>query len=87
MKQFEDEGASKELAEAKASNFMLPDYRKKLRSLYLSYVKWFHALKYDSVHKDVMATVHRFMDDDDMDFEEAAEAAVDKRKFLLNRVF
>ena len=27
------------------------------------------------------------MDDDDMDFEEAVEAAVDKRKFLLNRVF
>ena len=34
-----------------------------------------------------MATVRRFMDDDDMDFEEAAEATVDKRNFLLNRVF
>ena len=34
-----------------------------------------------------MATVRRFVDDDDMYLEEAPEAAVDKRNFLLNRVF
>ena len=61
MKQFEDEGASKELAEAKASNFLLTAYRKKLSSLYLSYIRWFHALKSDPAHKNVMATVRRFM--------------------------
>ena len=27
------------------------------------------------------------MDEESMDYEEAAEAAVDKRKFLLNRLF
>ena len=34
-----------------------------------------------------MKTLRRFMDEEFMDYEEAVEAAVDKRKFLLNRLF
>ncbi|KAL9977343.1 hypothetical protein ACROYT_G014735 [Oculina patagonica] len=48
---------------------------------------WIRDLKSDHIHKEVMATLRRYMDDDDMDFEKAVEAAVNKRKFLLNRVF
>jgi hypothetical protein len=33
-----------------------------------------------------MKTFQRFIDEDDMDFDEAAESAVAKRQFLLNRV-
>ena len=33
-----------------------------------------------------MKTLRRFIGEDDMDFDEAAESAVEKRKFLLNRV-
>ena len=33
-----------------------------------------------------MKTLRRFIDEDDMDFDKAAESAVEKRKFLLNRV-
>ena len=33
-----------------------------------------------------MKTLRRFIDENDMDFDEAAESAVEKRKFLLNRV-
>ncbi len=33
-----------------------------------------------------MKTLQRFIDEDDMDFNEAAESAAAKRKFLLNRV-
>ena len=33
-----------------------------------------------------MATLRSFMDDDEMDFVEAAEAAVNKRKYLLNKL-
>ena len=33
-----------------------------------------------------MKTLLRFIDEDDMDFDKAAESAVEKRKFLLNRV-
>ena len=34
-----------------------------------------------------MATLRRYMDDHGMDYEEAAEAAVDNREFLLNSLF
>ena len=33
-----------------------------------------------------MKTLRRFIEEDDMDFDEAAESAVAKRKFLLNRL-
>ena len=33
-----------------------------------------------------MKTLQRFIEEDDMDFDETAESAVEKRKFLLNRV-
>ena len=36
--------------------------------------------------QEVMKTLQRFIDEDDMDFDEASESAVEKRKFLLNRV-
>ena len=39
------------------------------------------------VHQEVVTTLRRFMNEESMDDEEAAEAAVDKRKFLLNRLF
>ncbi len=84
---YQDEDTSKEVAEAKASNFLLPSYGKKLQGLYLHYLKCIRDLKSDHIHKDVMATLPHYMDDDDMDFEESAESAVDKRKFLLKRVF
>ena len=38
------------------------------------------------VHKKVMTTLRSFMDDDEMDFVEAAEAAINKRKYLLNKL-
>ena len=34
-----------------------------------------------------MKTLRGFMEDDEMDFAEAAESAIDKRKYLLNRLF
>ena len=41
----------------------------------------------DPVHKDVMKTRHCFMEDDSMDVKEATDAAVERPKFLLNRMF
>ena len=37
-------------------------------------------------HKNIMQTKYAFMDNDDFDPEEAMEAAVDKRKFLIKRL-
>lgn len=38
------------------------------------------------MHLKVMETLQRFIDEDDKDFDEARESAVEKRKLLLNRV-
>ena len=86
VEQYITQGLQKDDAELQASSLLLPAYRKRLRIFYLQYLKWFHALKTDPVHKKAMTTLRRFMDDDGMDFAEAAEAAISKRKYLLNRL-
>ena len=43
-------------------------------------------LKNDPVRQKIMQTRDAFMDSDDFDPEEAMEAAVDKRKFLIKRL-
>ena len=47
---------------------------------------WMKQLKNDPVHKKIIQTRDAFMDSDDFDPEEAMEAAVDKRKFLIKRL-
>ena len=86
VKQYTMQGLLKNDAEHRASSLLLPAYRKRLRVLYLDYLKWHQGLKTYSVHKQVMKTLHRFMDDEEMDYAEAAEAAINKRKYLLNRL-
>ncbi|XP_068675530.1 protein SDA1 homolog [Montipora foliosa] len=81
------QGLPKDDAQVQAANHLLPVYRKKLRHLYLQYVRWYHDLKTDPVHKKVMQTIRSFKDDDDMDYTEAVEAAISKRKYLLNSLF
>ena len=86
VEQYTTQGLLKNDAEHRASNLLLPAYRKRLRVLYLDYLKWYQVLKTDPVHKQVMKTLRRFMDNEEMDYAEAAEAAINKRKYLLNRV-
>ena len=43
-------------------------------------------MKLDTVHVNVKKTFRRFIDEHDMDFDEATDSAVEKRKFLLNRI-
>ena len=88
MERLLEKGASEAVAEAKAFDALLPVFRGKLRRLYLHYLKWFRRLKRDPVNEEVMKTLRRFMDEEEgMDYEEAADAAVDRRKFLLNKFF
>ena len=48
-------------------------------------VKLYHLLRNDQTHKSIMETVQRARDEEDMDFAEALDYAVDKRKFLIQR--
>ena len=87
VERFPNKCASKAVANAKALNVLLPAHRRRLRRLYIHYLKRFRHLRRDPVHQEVMNTLRRFMDEESLDYEEAAEAAVDERKFFLNRPF
>ena len=85
VQQFLDRGKSQHYAENAAFNALLPVSRR-LRRTYLERLKWTHHIKHDAMHCKVMETLRRFIEEDDMDFDEAAELAMAKRKFLLNRL-
>ena len=86
VQQFLDRGKSQHYAENAAFNALLPASRRRLRRTYLDRLKWTHHIKHNAIHRKVMKTLRSFTEEDDMDFDEAAESAVAKRKFLLNRL-
>ena len=86
VQQFLDRGKSQHYAENAAFNALLPVNRRRLRRTYFERLKWTHHIKHDAIHHKVMKTLRRFIEEDDVDFDEAAELAVAKRKFLLNRL-
>ena len=86
VQQFLDKGKSQNYAENATFSALLPVNRRRLRRTYLARLKWTHRIKHDAIHRKVMKTLQRFIHEGDMDFDEAAESAVAKRKFLLNRV-
>ena len=67
----------------KANSIMLPKLQKELESIYIERLLWMKQLKKDPVHKKIMHTKDEFVENDDFGPEEALEAAVDKRKFLI----
>ena len=44
-------------------------------------------LREDPIHEAILETRKKFQEEEDMDFNEAVEARVNQRKYLLNRVF
>ena len=75
------------MACVKAVNALLPVYRKELRKVLLAYLQWMSAMKKDSTFRKVMETQKDLKDTDGFDRLESTELAIDKRKFLLNRLF
>ena len=49
-------------------------------------LSWMKQLKNDLLHKKIMQTKDAFVNDDNSDPEEAIQAAVDKRKFLIKKL-
>ena len=64
---------------------ILPELQKEMKSIYLQRLQRIQELKKDPVHKKIIQTKDAFVNDDDFDPEEAMEAVVNKRKFLINR--
>ena len=72
-----------ETAGETAYSNILPELQKELESIYLQRLQWIQQLKKDPVHKKIMQTKDALVNDDDFGPEEAMEAAVNKRKFLI----
>ena len=79
-------GLDEQSAKDKAFFNMLPKLQKELENIYMERLVWMRQLKKDPVHKKIMHTKDALVEKDDFDPEEALEAAVDKRKFLIRRL-
>ena len=79
-------GLDEESASSQAYSLILPKLQKDLESIYLERLLWMRQLRKNRVHRKVMNTRDAFINSDDFDHDEALEAAVDKRKFLLKRL-
>ena len=79
-------GLDEQSATDKAFSNMLPKLQKELENIYMERLVWMRQLKKDPVHKKIMHTKDALVENDDFDPEEALEAAVDKRKFLIRRL-
>jgi hypothetical protein len=79
-------GLDEQSAKGKAFSNMVPKLQKELENIYMERLVWMRQLKKDPVHKKIMHTKDAFVENDDFDPEEALEAAVGKRKFLIRRL-
>jgi len=85
--EYERKGDSETVAHLKAQNALLPLYRKELKKVLLEYLQWMRAMKKDYTFQKVIETQKDLNDTDGFDWLESTELAIDKRKFLLNRMF
>ena len=81
------DGLEEEEARDKAYLSILPKLRTDFQSIYLNRLLWIAQMKKDPIHKQIMKMKDAFANDNNFDPKEALEAAVDKRKFLMKRLF
>ena len=87
INEYEGNGDSENVARVKAENALLPVYRKELRKVLLENLQWMRAMKKDPTFKKVIDTQKELKDTEGFDWLESTELAIDKRKFLLNRLY
>ena len=86
VESLKNDGISEIDAKTQAFSEILPKLRKELGNVYSDRLEWMAQMKNDPVHKKIMETRKRLIEDDSFDKEEALTAAINKRKFLLERL-
>ena len=86
INEYEGNGDSENVARVKAENALLPVYRKEPRKVLSENLQWMRAMQKDPTFKKVMETQKELKDLEGFDWLESTELAIDKRKFLLNRL-
>ena len=87
INEYEGNGDSENVTLVKAENALLPVYRKELRKVLLENLQWMCALKKDPIFTKVIKTQKELKDTEGFDWLESTELAIDKRKFLLSRLY
>ena len=87
INEYEGDGDSGNVARIKAVNALVTVYKKELRKVLLENLQWMRAMKKDPTFKKVMETQKELKDTEGCDWSESTELAVDKRKFVLNRLY
>ena len=87
INKYEGNEDSENVACVTAENALFPVYRKELRKVLLENLQWMRAMKKDPTFKKVMETQKELKDTEGFDWLESTELAIDKRKFLLNRLY
>ena len=72
--------------EEEGVDYDIKDLRKKFRFWYGRMLKWIHDLRQNDIHKKVVKTATDLRYNDDCDYKESIDAAIAKRKFLLDRL-
>ena len=85
--EYKRNGDSENVAHLKAQNALLSLYRIELRKVLLEYLQWMRAMKKDYTFQKVMETQKDLKDAHGFDWLELTELAIDKQKFVLNRLF
>ena len=83
---FQNAGFSEIDTKKRAFSNILPELRKELGNVYSDRLQWMLQMKRDPVHKKIMETRKSFIDDDFFGIVESLDAAIKKRKFLLERM-
>ena len=80
------QGVVEDDARKRVYDSMLPIYRQASANIFVNEMLWFHAMRKDPVFLSVKTTVSDLKLLDDYDTEEAWKSAVNKRKFLFDRI-
>ena len=83
INEYEGDGDSENVARVKAENALFPVYRKRAKKSTLGE----STKKKDPTFKKVMETQKELKDSEGFDWLESSELAIDKRKFLFNRLY
>ena len=65
---------------------LVPAYTKEFMKVYKKYLRLLKGLQRDSTHRTIWKTVKRLKEEEDQDEDESIDAAVNDRKFLLQRM-
>ena len=84
---YKSQGMTPRDAKTRAHKDLLPRYAKATRAKYAKWWELLYDLKRNKIHNTIKKTLEQFMELDDMDWNEALNMALQKRKFLFKELW